>query len=450
MVTFIEDVGYIIQQMNQKVIAVAAVAVIIVAAVAAVLLLNSDNNESHAEVEASLYICGNANGDSVIDDQDLTTIREIINGNLSKYDHHLADANNDGHVNEADYSFVESMISKTNDYVWVLDNADNYVKVDYPITKSVIVGTNPITTALQIGAIDYILGYSSTSYPEIHSLLIENSRMLGGTITDLNTDEALANFMELDRECGGLQVVIALPSYLRTSADFISDAGIPILRLDTRYGEQSISGALTLGYIYGEETEKKSQEFAQLTYDVLDYIDQKVGNISESERTTYLSVASGNYIGQLDSVYNNVCNIAGGSPVANIPGTAAEQIEIGSEGYLNYHPDNIISFRTLDYSIDWVHAVTGAVTTPQDTWNNYKAYWENMDCYENLVYINLSMPVAVQVAYIAEIFYPNLFEDGYGDSINQQFVDSFMSYLGDDFDVSTDMTSIITYDMIYG
>lgn len=199
-----------------------------------------------------------------------------------------------------------------------------------------------------------------------------------------------------------------------------------------------------MGYLFGETCEKRSQQFAEMTFSMLSDINKKLEQVTSKK--TYLAVAAGNSIGQLDSAYNKVCDFAGGSPIANLPGSSAEAIEQGSEGYKNYKPDYIISFRTLDYSVDWTHAVTGKVTSPQDEWNKYKAYWQDMDCYKNLVYVNLAMPVIAQIAYVAETFYPELFEEGYADSIHQKIVNQFMEYLGNGFDVSKDMTTIFGYE----
>lgn len=436
--------------MNTKIAAV-LVAVIVVIAGVAVFLVTSPGGESEpVDVQASLSIYGNVNGDYVINNDDVEIIDSIIAGKEDEKRYPLADANQDGVVDEKDKEFIKSMISKKNTYLYVLDDDDNTVKVDYPLKKTVLVGTNVLTTAILVGATDYILGFSSSSYPVIHKPLFDENKMLGGTILDMNTDEAIDNFMKLDQKCGGLEAVIALPgkSYLKTSAEFISGAGIPIIRLDPRYGWDSIDGALTMGYMYGEETEKISQKFAEMTFKYLKDIEYKVSKITDKK--TYLSVAAGSNIGQLDSVYNKVCDYAGGTPIANLPGSSAEKIEIGSEGYKNYDPDFIISFRTLDYSIDHVHAINGTVTTPADEWKSYQSYWEDMDCYKDLHYVNLAMPVIAQIAYVAEIMYPEVFGEGYGDKVHQEFVDEFMGYLGSDFDVSTDMTTTFGYEDIYG
>ncbi|MBQ8644016.1 MAG: hypothetical protein IJ469_05070 [Candidatus Methanomethylophilaceae archaeon] len=436
--------------MNTKIAAISVAMIVVVAGVAVFLVTSPGDESEPVDVQASLSIYGNVNGDYVIDNDDVELIGSIIDGQEDVDKYPLADANNDGAVDRDDEDFIKSMISKENDYLYVLDDEDKTVKVNYPLRKTVLAGTNVLTTAMLVGATDYILGFPSSSYPVIHKPLFDEDKMLGGTILDMNTDAAMDNFMKLDQECGGLDAVIALPgkSYLKTSAEFISGAGIPIIRLDPRYGWDSIDGALTMGYMYGEETEKISQKFAELTFKYLEDIEDKVSKITDKK--TYLSVAAGSNIGQLDSVYNKVCDYAGGTPIANIPGDSAEKIEIGSEGYKNYDPDFIISFRTLDYSIDHVHAINGSVTTPADEWKSYQSYWEDMDCYKDLHYVNLAMPVIAQIAYVAEILYPEEFGEGYGDKVHQEFVDNFMKYLGEDFDVSTDMTTTFGYEDIYG
>lgn len=54
--------------------------------------------------------------------------------------------------------------------------------------------------------------------------------------------------------------------------------------------------------------------------------------------------------------------------------------------------------------------------------------WKNRDVY---IY-STSILVVCRVAYYAEAMYPELFADGWADSINQQFVDR---YFGTDFKV---------------
>ncbi len=441
--------------MNGKIIALSVVAIVVIATVAVYVVASGNGNSDNIEVDASLAIMGNANGDATIDSEDLEIVDGIIRGELSFSDYPLADANNDGSVTEADSALIRSMIENESGitiYV-ICSNADgsNYIQgITYPLRNTVVVGTNLLSTVIQVGAAEYVCGYSKTNYGVAHGLIISNARDLGGSIFDLNTDASIANFQSLDAEVG-IDAVITMPSasYLRTSESYITGAGIPVLRIDSSEGLDSIGGILTIGFLYGAETEEISYRFAEMCYEVLDYIIETVASVPDGERVSFMAITMGYYISEIDSAYTGVCEYAGGVTVSTLEGDGSTRIEEGSEYYLSWNPDYIISFRTLDYSIDYTDITTGTTLTPAETWNNYASYFQNMgESYENMIYINTSMPVICRIAYIAEIFYPDLFEEGFGDSVHQEFVDNFMSYLGD-FDVTTDMTTVITYDDIF-
>ncbi len=436
--------------MKIKIITIVAATAVVVGAIGAYALLNDADGDS-VYVDASLAIMGNANEDSKIDQDDLDIIEEIISGETDPADHPLADANNDGDVDQEDADLLRDMIDHKSGITInvVCSNADGtpYVQdITYPLRSTVVVGTNLLSTCIQVGAADYIVGYTKTNYGVAHAPVIDNATCIGGSIFDLNTDTSITNFQNLDAQ-KGIDAVITMPSvsYLKTSAAYISGAGIPILRIDSSDGMDSVGGALTIGYIYGSETEKTSYEFAELSYAVLEEITERVSGLEESEKKTFMAITMGYYISQTDSAYTGVCEYAGGSTVTTLEGTGSVKINGGDEYYLNWSPDYIISFRTLDYSIDYTDISSNSTKTPQETWDQYSGYFDMMgESYENLVYINTSMPVTCRMAYIAEIFYPDLFEEGYGDSVHQQFVDNYMGYLGD-FDVTKDMTTMITY-----
>jgi hypothetical protein len=57
------------------------------------------------------------------------------------------------------------------------------------------------------------------------------------------------------------------------------------------------------------------------------------------------------------------------------------------------------------------------------------------------------MPPAMMVSYMAEAMYPDLVGSGYGDSVNQKFLDSFFPSFAAGYKVS-DYDFMITYDMV--
>ncbi|MDR1691095.1 MAG: hypothetical protein LBR42_04550 [Candidatus Methanoplasma sp.] len=436
--------------MNAKIIALIVTAVIVVAGVGVFFLYGGDKS-GPVSVDASLSIMGNADENATIDSDDLNIINDIISGDKAFSDYPLADVNNDKKVDSSDATAMQKMIGREPMKIYVMcrnASGEAYPQaIDYPLTKTVVVGTNLISTIIQVGAAEYVKGYTKTNYGVAHAPVLENAKGLNGTMFDLNTDDSKTAFNNLDIAVGGLDAVITMPSasYLRTSEQYISAAGIPVLRIDSSDGLDAIGGALTLGYIFGKNTEETAFNYAEKSYEILNYITDKVSGIKESEKKTFMAITMGYYISETDSPYTGVCAYSGGTTVSTLQGDGSVKIEEGQENYMNWNPDYIISFRTLDYSINYTDITTGTTLTPAQTWNNYAKYFSNMgDSYKNMIYVNCSMPVIYRIAYIAEIFYPDLFDAGYADKAHQEFVDEFMGYLGD-FDVTKDMACLITY-----
>lgn len=436
----------------KKVIAVVVVLIVIVAAVAAAVVIGGDKKESSVDVNASLAVMGNANGDSKIDDKDLEVIEKIISGELNAADYPLADADNTGKVDQADLDLVKKMIAHESGIKInvVCDKAGvQYIQqIEYPLKNTVVIGTNLLSTMINVGCAENVCGYSKTNYGVAHAPIIDHATLLGGSITDLSTDEAKTNFSNLDTKVG-VDAIITMPSasYLKTSESYLSS--VPILRIDSSDGMESIGGALTIGYIHGEESEKISYKFAEKSYEVLNQITEKVKDLTDDQRKTFMAITMGFYISEKDSPYTGVGEYAGGVTVSQLDGDGSEKIKDGDTYYYGWKPDYIISFRTMDFSIDYTDISTGTTLTPAETWEKYAKYFDMLgDSYKNMVYVNTSMPVICRMAYVAEIFYPEIFGDGYGDKVWQSFVDEFLGYLGDDFDVSKDMTTLITYDMV--
>lgn len=440
--------------MKSKILAVAVVAVVAVAGISAFVILSKDADS--ISVDASLSIMGNANNDFTIDSKDKDIVEKIINGELEFSDYPLADVNNDKSVNQEDLALLEKMINREKMEINVVcmgTDGNPYVqKINYPIQKTIVVGTNLLSTCIQVGATEFIKGYSSTGYGIAHKPVLDNAMNLKGSIFDLATDESKTKIRELDLQVGGLDAVITMPSpsYLKKSEAYISSAGIPILRIDSSDGFDSIGGALTIGYLYGKVTEGKAFNYAKKSYEVLDFIKNKVDGVPDEEKKTFMAITMGFYISETKSAYTGVCEFAGGKTVTTIEGNGSSKIEEKDEYYMNWNPNYIVSFRTLDYSINYKDIRTGKELTPQKTWEAYQKYFKDMgESYKNLVYINTSMPVICRIAYIASIFYPDFFDEGYADEVHQHFVDEYMSYLGADFDVKKDMTCVIKYSDIF-
>ncbi|WP_019177021.1 hypothetical protein [Methanomassiliicoccus luminyensis] len=437
--------------MNTKIIAVILVVVLAGTGVGAYLLMNQ-GSATLAKVDAPLSIYGNADNDYKIDEDDVSTVEKIISGELKANEYPLADANYDGAVDSKDVDHLRDMIDKKKGItVYVFDASGATVGIEYPLEHIVPVGTNLISTIIQIGGAQTVVGYTKTNYGVAHSPILNNAVQLGGGIFDLDTDDSINAFKNLDASIdGGIDAVVTQnsDSYLKKSASFLEGAEVTILRFDTAEGLSSIDGALTIGYLLGEDCEKQAINYALMSYEILDEIKEKLKEVDPADVKTSFSVTMGYYVARIDSDYTGLTALAGSPTVCTLEGDGSAKMDQGDEYYKAWNADYIVSYRTLDYSIDYLDMTKGKTMTPVDTWKAYMTYFDELDCYENLIYINSSIPVVCRIAYLAEVFYPEIFGDGYGDSVHQEFVDTFMSYLGDDFDVSQDMTTLITYDMV--
>ena len=82
-------------------------------------------------------------------------------------------------------------------------------------------------------------------------------------------------------------------------------------------------------------------------------------------------------------------------------------------------------------------------------WDKYAEHVEKSSSYQDVVYINASLPIIVKVAYVAEIFYPELFKD-LGNDTFRYFIDTYSSYLNEMCDDGRldpeEITTIVTYE----
>ena len=138
-----------------KILAILAAAIVVVAGASAVVLLNNDDDKGYysSNSDCRLQVLGNADKNDYLDDNDVTKIKEMISSNT--YDQ-MADANNDGKVDETDLDLVQKMIdlkksnsgkadsekeSMTVKYITVNKDIRDAV---YPVKKLIVVNTQRV------------------------------------------------------------------------------------------------------------------------------------------------------------------------------------------------------------------------------------------------------------------------------------------------------------------
>ncbi len=416
---------------SSKLIAVIAVIVVVAAACAVVVMNGDDGDEKESKTSGiTLSIYGNADGNRVLDKADVDYINDVISKNGTVEDYPFSDANNDGVIDSKDVEFVQGLIDNKSGTVFVscLDtNGDAAtISVDYPLKNVVTFGTNMNANILYFGGQDSVAGYNSLGYPNFEKAL---ANVPG--ITDLSGSNMafnLAKFTELDgslndKTGSGVGALLVDASKAKNLDDAtlaaLNASKVPILVFSVVEMDEEISTALTLGFLFGQETEKKALEYANGCAPVVEKIRNVIAGLSDEEKKTVVGVIMGYML--MAATSENYLNIeeAGGVPLFKQDAEFNKIVDVGksvklttTENVLVNYDDKIdamISIRSIDTNIDDLNS---SIVT---TWEKYQTYFEDLDCYESFVYVNNLLPGAVKIAYMIENLYPEKVGTGFGD-----------------------------------
>ena len=401
----------------------------------------------------TLLVFGNANEDNTIDSKEKEIISSLIGKDFSRYP--MADANNDGKIDDADVTLVDKIIKREKTTVLVQNQVDaadvadmgdlplSTVSIEYPLKNVVVINADLVANIMELDAHDVLVGYGATLKGLEKTYLSDVTNVKAARIID---ETAYRNIKNIDSSVeGGIGALIIYNVNAVASkgfADDLYDAGIPMLILKGSMPDYTASAIVTLGFLLGGDYEEKGVDIAEFIQDEYSYISKTLGN---TELPTSTSMSMGTSVGERFSQYTKTSRIAGSVPVYLNDGTSSKKID-SPEALMKLNPDRLNSFTTL--GLTKLSDETIVSTYECDNFN----YITPCNAYKNgyLTYINAALPSHIRVAYAAEALHPDLFE-GYGDELFQAFVDEFMSYLDDlcddgDFSVVDDCTCMITHD----
>ena len=426
---------------NTKIVAIAAVILILIAGIAgAALILGEDSPSYRSDNETGrLMIYGNANNDDYLDESDVTALETIIeSGTWDENKAPLADANQDGVIDEKDVEMVKKMVNREpmDIYYQGWDFKTPAVKkVGYPIKTCVVTGSNALMAVKSIGATDRIVGASiSTStldkvlYSDIYDNVPDVSK--NSIITIVPEEFSKVN----DKTPVDAIITMNSVSYVKNEETFLK-SGVDVVRVAASDGLDSISAYITLGFLL--ECEERANDFARFCDDLIGDVEEKLDGV---ERKTSLSVTMTNSVSGLGSDYAEAVALAGGKDIADWDGS--RNFKTGEEWLYEYPSQYIMHVRSMGL---------GDVDK-QKEWDTRAVYFKNTAAYKDGHYylINGSMPVALRIAYMAETFNPDIFGNGFGDKYMQEYLDRFMDNLSGKYDVKTQLTSVISIDEVKG
>jgi hypothetical protein len=454
--------------MDKKYITIiAVVAIVVIAAAAAVFLLNSGNgggNEGGGgtgpEYEnlntISLSIYGNANEDYTIDQKDIDLINQMISSGTALSEHPYADADGDGEVTSADVDVVKKFIAGEKTKIRLIDQyayysgVDHLAVIDYPLENVVAINPEMIQMTFYFDGDEKVAGYvaNPTSNPVNFYKILNNgfSRSLGTTarnLTQVEWQALTALSSELYEKGEAIGAVLAYnDEALKEYKDDIQNAEIPIIYLRCTDPVYSIDAALLLGMLMGPKYAAKAQEFANDCRKAVADITTAVQNLPDDDRVHFIALCMWRYISQHDSQYTKIGISAGGIDEANLEGNASVPLaDVEAITKFNGKIDYILNCRTSDC----------VVTDPVVLWGDSRLdILKKSTEYENMFFLNLSIPAPCRVMYAASMFYPDLITTDQANNYFQLMVDKYLSYLDNtvadgDFDVRTDITVISTY-----
>lgn len=419
--------------MNTKqIVAVFVVAVIVIAAAAVVLSRNNGDDSTppvSGEIQSGAFY-GNVNGDSRVDENDKSVIESIIDGEYTLEDYPLADANLDGVVDQNDLDVVDSVINNEQTTVYVVNATNNAVAVPYPIGNfAVSAGTNmkSIISILGLGDMDNLKGVALDT-GDVSDVLDSKlgSALDEGRITCLTEDsrkltaESL-NLLTQNR----IDLVFSEESGMSTEAEVVSaieNLGISYLEFNLMNFDDQIMAISSMGILLGCEDE--AERYISWSQGVLDAIRESEGD--QYGTKTVLCVVMSNSVSGSSSDYYAASEMAGGDNLADWE-DSTKKFNEGDNWLLDgkYNADYIFHFRTLVYPDGM----------SQDDIAKYAGYFEDTYTYQNDGYylINGSLPLPVRLAVMAETMYGDCFDEGWSQSIFQEYVTEI---LGADYDVS--------------
>ena len=392
-----------------------------------------------AASDYTLGIFGNANEDDTINMQDVTYTELII---LEYRDEtELSDAKHDNKINMQDVTQIELVILGKEKELTLIDSEGNTNTVSMPVNEILTLNSDCTEAIRAIGAKDRIIGIESATaghtnfFPEI-STLPSVGRGSGPDLEEI---------LEMNPDI----VMAYAPGIYNPGHEGLEDKlepALTVVRLNFYKPETVTEDVIKLGYLLGEV--ENARNYIEWHDEYIDEIEDVVSGISDDDKpmvfidygskrgsSNRMTAARGTGLHQM-CVQAGGINIAADLPPGLAPGYPYAELE----WILSRSPTLIIG-QASGYNTR-----VGGYETDDD--GDLEAYYDEIiglpgfgeipAVKNNCIHImqgDISGGLAdvVGLAYYAEWFHPDLFENVDAQAIHQEYIDEFC---GIDFDVA--------------
>ena len=428
--------------MNGKMVAViSVVAILVVGGIAAALILNnkdSDDKEKDKFDEVGLKVLGNINKDNAITSADYDEVKTLVDGGKSAEDYPLADANNDGTLDEKDLDVIDKIIKKESTTIWHISYHDQdgngtmdtaLVSTKFPVTSAIMTGSSNnfmVFTLLQIPAGDVIKGACYTSSGD--KFLYGSNYMDTSKVTLLNSSSQEIPFE--DGKSSAASELISAESvtclvtdwnrgYITNESAFES-AGVDVVRIAAASVDKEVytHTLLLLGMLFLQDEQAK--KIVGLYDSTFEEINNHLADLKPEQKKKAVASSMDGAVSSEGSDYTAVAVAAGAE--FGLPG-----YDFGGSTVI-YVSDNLGVFDTREYSYDYILHLRTALTYGKSeadvagywaTYANAMSLWEHAN--DGQILISGSIPVPCRVAYAAYAMYgkelPTSFTREWADSI---------------------------------
>ena len=412
--------------MNGKMIAViGVVAVLVVGGIAAALILNnkdSDNKEKDKFDEMGLKVLGNINKDNAITSDDYDEVKKLVDDGKSAGDYPLADANNDGVLDDKDLEVIDKVIKKESTTIWHISYYDEdsngtmdrvLVSTKYPVSSAIMTGSSNnfmMFSLLQIPAETVIKGACYTSSGD--KFLYSSNYMDTDKVVCLNSSSQEIPFEngvsnKTSQLISDEQVTCLVTDwnrgYIPNYAAFES-AGVDVVRIAAASVDKDVytHTILLLGLLFQKEDQAK--KILALYDSTFEEINNYISELSKDQRKKAVASSMDGAVSSADSDYTAVSEAAGAE--FGLPG-----YDFGGSSVI-YVNDNLGVFDTREYSFDYIVHIRTALTYGNSeaevasywaTYANAMSLWEHAN--DGQILISGSIPVPCRVAYAAYAMY---------------------------------------------
>lgn len=392
-----------------------------------------------------LEIYGNANMDEYLNKEDIQYLENIIAG--TKNATMLADANFDGKIDKADVEQVQAILDGKEEKLTFIDLLGENETVNKPIQRLVNMGYNGVEMTRILGAEDILVAYGEnrTTHKKFFQKFAELP-FVGSTPNNCDFEKIIS--LKPDAVQTNLERASSLVGGLDQKHTFEKDLnGIPIICLNMREQDTLVKNVRTYGYILDRESE--AETFIDWYTKYYNLFKSRTASIPDDKKPTgffeytpYYCYASGSNLGQ-------VLEMAGGKNILdkhigpNDP-KYGSILDIEPEFVTKENPKYIfkgVGSWDSGYDIDnssKMAAFHEQVTNRTELANVDAIKNNNVYCMSFWILSGAGNNI-IGTAYLAKLFYPDLFKDIDPEAIHQEYVDKFCRI---DFDVKKNGTFV--------